>query len=848
MTLFSRKQNNNLKKLILLYIKHYPLKKLYLFILIIFNSISIFGTDPVKTLKATRLVEPIKIDGIIDELQWSQAETAKDFIQKEPVPGLPASFKSEVHVLYDDYAVYVGARLWDEDSGKILKEYSLRDEMGNADNFSVFFDPFRSGLNGFLFVVTASGIQLESIVTNHEEDSNWNAVWESAVSQDDKGWYVEMKIPVSALRFPSDAIQKWNIQFAREIRRYRELSYWSPIHPNIAGWVQQSGQLTDIINIETPVRLSLTPYTSVYLNTSYDPTLDQDRFNAETAYSAGLDLKYGINDAFTLDMTLIPDFGQVISDNQVLNLSPYEVFYEENRQFFTEGTELFNKENIFYSRRIGSSPLKYYEVSNQLQEGESIVKNPLTSRLYNATKITGRTSKGTGIGFFNAVTGQEYAVIESADGTSRKFQTNPITNYNAIVIDQNLKNNSFFSLMNTNVSRRGADYDANVTGAFINLKTSDQRFQLSGYGMLSQKYYESTTDRGFSYNVELGKVSGIWTYGIGQKVYSDKFDPNDMGFLLYPNNLNYYAKGAYNQYHPKNAHILNTVIAGEFNYKRLYNPEVYSGIELKLNQFMLLKSRLGLGWDAIISPVGNHDYFEPRTSDLSQFLIIPGNVQVGGFISTDYRKTLALDMNAGYTYFDQKNRYAYSLDFSPRIRFNDRFSVFVSSEINYYRNDPGYTDKSLAGVQIDNLTDKDIMFGIRNRQTVENAISGKYIFNAVMGLNLRVRHYWDKVLYRHFGKLTETGSIQSIAYSGKNADNEAIFDRNVNIFNVDLQYNWRFAPGSDIIFVWKNQIYTSDKNYDSDWISNFGNLTKAYQDNNISLRVLYYLDYLYLKS
>lgn len=806
------------------------------------------STDTTKVLKAYRITGQVQIDGKLDEADWTNAEKAFDFIQREPIPGKVATYASEVFFLYDNQAIYIGAKLWDDASEKILKEYSLRDELGNADNFTVFFDPFKSGLNGFQFTVTASGVQLDDIVTNHIEDSKWNAVWESAVNQDDDGWYVEMKIPYSALRFPSDPLQEWNIQFSREVRRFRERSYWSPVDPNLSGWVQQSGKVTDITNIISPVRLSLTPYISGYLNTSHDPTYNPDNIDISTAYSAGLDLKYGLNDAFTLDMTLIPDFGQVISDKQILNLTPFEVFYEENRQFFTESTELFNKENIFYSRRIGGVPLKYNDVYNQLEEGEKVIKNPGNTRLFNATKISGRTSKGTGIGFFNAISSEENAIIEGADGSKRNFRTNPITNYNAIVVDKNLKNNSFVSIMNTNVTRVGSDYDANVTGGYFNLRNKNQQFQIAGFAVLSQQFFESNTSRGYSYNIDVGKVSGIWTYGIGQKLYSDKYNPNDMGFLLYPNNQNYYIKGGYNQFKPKNPKLQQIKYYGNINYNRLFKPNVFTSLELNFEEFVLFKNRLGAGWNIKINPTTSYDYFEPRQADLSQYLAVAGYVDAYAFISTDYRKKIALDMNLGYRYYDRARQNLYNIGFSPRIRFNDRFSVITSTAIDYYLYEPGFADRNQLDRALDGLGDRDILFGNRNRLTVENSITGKYIFNAIMGLNIRIRHYWDKVQYQDFGKLDNEGSINVISFNGLNQQGEPIFDRNFNIFNIDLQYNWRFAPGSDIVVVWKNQIYNSDKAFDSNWITNFSSLSKGFQENNISLRVLYYLDYLYLSA
>ena len=810
-------------------------------------SFSLFSfANPIKTLKAYRISQEIKIDGKLSEGAWSNAEMASGFIQTEPTPGLPAMFDSETYFLYDNNAIYIGARLNDPEPDKILKELSLRDQTGNADNFSVFFDPYKSGLNGFIFLVTSSGVQYEAIVTNNEDDINWNAVWESAVSQDSEGWYVEMRIPYSSLRFPSNDSQDWHVQFGREVRRFRESSYWSPIDPTIAGWAQQSGKVTNIENIKSPVRLSLTPYLSSYLNTSFDPQNSLKKSSASTAYSAGLDLKYGLNDAFTLDMTLIPDFGQVISDKQVLNLSPFEVFFEENRQFFTEGTELFNRGRLFYSRRIGGRPLHYFDAFNQLEEGETILSNPETSQLYNATKISGRTTSGTGIGGFNAIVGEEYATIRTIDGLERKIKTNPLTNYNALVVDQNLKNNSFVSLMNTNVYRIGDDYDANVTGGFFNFKTKDQKYYLSGSGVLSQKFYSGNTERGHTYNISLGKISGNWTYGAGHGVESKNYDPNDMGFLFSPNEQYYFAEGAYTQYKPKNEKLQQVKISGTSVYSRLYEPNVFTNFNIELESFMLWKSRFALGLNTRLEPVNTFDYFEPRTDDFSRFMTWPTNYTAGGFVSSDYRKPFAYDIRMSYRYFDAENRNNTNIVLAPRLRLSDRLSVFTNTSLSIINFEPGYVNKNLSDTPVDGLAADDILFGNRNRLIVDNSITTRYIFNALIGINMRIRHYWDKVRYQQFGRLDKDGFVEVIPFNGLNADGDSIFDRNVNIFNIDFQCNWRFAPGSDVIFVWKNQISNSDKQYERDYLANLGGLFESLQTNSFSVRVLYFLDYLYV--
>ena len=791
-------------------------------------------------------MENIKIDGFLSEDAWSTAEKASGFIQREPVVGAPATFDSDVYFLYDNGAVYIGARLYDPEPNKILKELSIRDQVGNSDNFSVFFDAYKSGLNGFLFTVTASGVQAEYVVTNHNDDPSWNAVWESQVRIHDAGWDVEIRIPYYSLRFPTSVIQEWNVQFGREIRRFREYSNWSPIDPLINGWVQQSGIVESIKDIQSPFRLSLTPYISGYINTSHKPG-SGNKTEVATAYSAGLDLKYGINDAFTLDMTLIPDFGQVISDRQVLNLSPFEVFFEENRQFFTEGTELFNRGNLFYSRRVGGRPLHYYSAYGQLKQGESLLENPEVSQLYNATKISGRTSGGTGMGFFNAFVGESFATIADGEGNKRKYKTNPRTNYNALVIDQNLKNNSFIGLINTNVLREGSDYDANVTGTFFNFKTKDQNYFTEGNITVSQRIFPDSNDVGHTYNIGLGKAGGNWTYELWHGVESANYNPNDMGFLFSPNSRFYSLGGGFAEYNPSDEKLQLFRFNLSTNYNRLYRPDVFTDFNIFFNSFVMWKTRFAAGINAAFEPVRTFDYFEPRTSDFSIALAWPESYSIGGFVSSDYRKAFAYDISTNYRNFKSGDRYNVSFRIGPRFRFSDKFSLFQNLNISMIHKEPGYVNRAFAGSNLPQTDPGRILIGIRDRLITDHSITARYIFNNLMGFNVRIRHYWDRVIHDHFGLLKTDGDVSKIDFDGKDESQRPIFDRNVNIFNIDLQYSWRFAPGSDIVFVWKNQIFNSDGFYDRNYFSNLGGLFDAVQENSFSMRFLYFLDYNQLK-
>ncbi len=307
-----------------------------------------------KRVQAQRIRQTIQLDGLLDEEAWLNAPPATGFLQLEPRPGEPASRRTEVRVLYDDVGLYVGARLFDEPDS-ILMELSERDDFGNTDWFGLFIDSYRDGINGVSFIVTPANVQFDAKYSTFGEDENWDAVWESRTSINAEGWVAELHIPYSAIRFPKTNEQTWHINFGRLIQRSQQKSFWSKIDPQQQGLLNQSGYLTGISGIQSPVRLQATPFLAVYGEVHHDAAENPPN-SWGRSINGGMDIKYGINDAFTLDMTLIPDFGEARSDNQVLNLSPFEVRFDENLAFFTEGAELFNKGGLFYSRRIGGLP------------------------------------------------------------------------------------------------------------------------------------------------------------------------------------------------------------------------------------------------------------------------------------------------------------------------------------------------------------------------------------------------------------------------------------------------------------------------------------------------------------
>lgn len=821
-----------------------PTALVALFLICALPLISQPPADPLrKQTEAIRISSQPKMDGILDDPVWMEANPANDFTQFQPNPGQPASQQTEVRILYDNNALYVGVHLFDTAPDSILQEMTERDELGNTDYFGLILDAYRDGINGLGFIVTPAGIQFDTKFSALNEngggsiqsgDTNWDAVWVSETHIDAAGWSVEMRIPYSAIRFPETEEQVWNINFVRSIRRTREEVFWHPVDPNGARLISQAGQIRGIRDVKAPLRLSATPFLTTYA-THYKYLADGETGAWGKSIGGGMDIKYGINDAFTLDMTLIPDFGETISDNQILNLSPFEVQFDENRQFFTEGVELFNKGNFFYSRRVGGTPLKYGDIDDGvgLMENEVVENNPISTSLINATKVSGRTTGGLGVGVFNAIASQTNATILNQEtGVTRLEETNPLTNYNVLVFDQNLRNNSFFSLINTNVLRAGGAYDANVTGTVFDLRNKVNSYSINGKAAVSQLYNTESTDLGFTYNLNFQKTSGQLQYGVFYNVESDDYDPNDLGFLFNNNERSLGLNLSYNRFKP----------FGKFNsggwgiypyYSRLYSPNVYADFGVSVDAWLKTKKFFAFGVFTYLEPFQTYDYFEPRVS--GRYYAYPTNKNFGGWISTDYRKKLALDIYTNYRKFDEPGRVRVNIDIQPRFRVNDRLSFRLSVGSYNFLNDIGWVET------LENETGEveAIYFGRRDLLQVETGLTANFNFTNRMNLNIRVRHYWSAARYNRFNELAEDGTLLPTEYDSFN-------DRNFTAFNIDAVYRWRFAPGSDLFFIYKNAILDfidSDPAASYRYWDSLGNMALYETTNTFNLKIIYYLDY-----
>ena len=825
-----------------------------LLILVLLVSVPEVFAQP-KALQAISTTNAPKLDGILDDAAWKNVPVATNFITNTPVFGKPSLVQTEVKLIYDNTSIYVGAYLHD-DPTLIRKQMTARDgeQTQDVDFFAVFFDTYQDKQSGFQFLVTSQNVQTDARLSpsfpangfGSYGDLSWDAVWDSRVAMHADGWSVEMKIPYSAIRFSKKAVQDWGIEFLRFIRRENETSFWNPVDPNVNGFVNQFGELKGLNNLIPPLRLSFSPY----LSTGYrsNPTADGS-YKSEWLKSGGMDVKYGISESFTLDATLIPDFGQVISDNLVNNITPFEVKFTENRPFFTEGTELFNKAGIFYSRRVGATPSGYNRIIFETENGSltdyDIIRNPGVTRLYNAIKFSGRTENKLGIGIFNAVTEPMNAKLRNRiTGRDTFITTEPLTNYNIFVLDQALKNRSYVTLTNTNVLRSGNARDANVTA--VNLALYDSK---NKYGFfLRPKYSKIFGDNGydgFANFIQFSKVSGKIQYFVSNTIQSAEYDPNDLGILQAPNQVINQANVSYNIFQ-ETKRFLNQRYSIGIIQSYLYEPFSYQKTTLNASAFVIFHNF----WDVTVNleaaPKWYNDYFELQT---------PSNVRatprmkmkrspyyfLGINGSSDSRKPFFFRWDVGFAEGPLPNDPFNVLHFGARYRFSDRFSIDLDVQRQYDNGQFGF-----AFVR-DNITGAPIV-ARRQYTDVTSIVTGTYNFTPRMNMSLRARHFWNRL------DNTNLYNVKPDGYYDERLDlDPSNYNVNYNTFSLDVFYTWDFRLGSRIIVGYKNWL-GRDFEYMVDGVrfgKYFNNLSQVFDNahgNEFTVRFIYYLDYLQLKG
>ena len=810
-------------------------------------STAAFSQSEKKKLAIKKITTAIKIDGSLEDAAWKGAPLADKFVELKPTPFLKESDDnaSQVYFLYDNSGIYVGGYFHEKNKDSIAAELTGRDGFGNNDFVGVVLDTYNDKLNGFEYFVTPLGEQMDAKVSpntnGNSEDFSWNAVWQSKAIIQPDGWSFEMFIPYSAIRFGKKKVQDWGLNIVRRRQKSGKQLFWQQIDPNANGFLTQEGSLTGLEDIKPPLRLQLSPYFSSYLINDPDAAIGTKK--TSTIISGGMDVKFGINQAFTLDLTLIPDFGQVQSDNRVLNLTPFEQKFSENRAFFTEGTELFNKGNLFYSRRIGAQPIHFYDAYSQTVGTESVAENPAQSKLINATKISGRTQKGLGIGFLNAITKPQYAIIVNNAKQKRKYQTDPLTNYNVFVLDQTLKNNSSISVVNTNVLRNGSDYDANVTSALFDFNDKKNKWNIGGNVSFSNILGRGGKNiTGYAHSIYFGKTSGRFNFNVWQELSNAKYDKSDLGYFTNNNTMDQGIWAGYSWNKPHGWYN-NLRVNANIWYSRLVSPidnlrrkeMMYQNAGLNINVHAQTKKLWFVGLNINGGPAYN-DFYEPR--ETGRVFRNKGRIGLNVWWESNSAKKLSWNGSIFTGMGGVFNRKSIDLSLGGKFRVSSKFSVDLGISSSNEFDQSGYAgrDTTSAGVP-------DIIFSRRDLRTVESVVNIKYNFNNKMGLTLRSRHYWSKVDPVQFYELNTTGNLQK-----PSVDFTQNVKQNFNYLTVDMVYNWEFAQGSFLSIVWKDIGEKFTRQFEKNYTTNLANTIGGSHYSSLSLRVIYFLDYLTFRN
>jgi hypothetical protein len=409
--------------------------------------------------RAVRVEGRISVDGRLDDAAWAQAPVITDFTQVTPNEGQPSTERTEVRIVYDDDAVYVGAMLYDR--GPVSTRLVRRDAFApDSDWFTVSFDTYHDHLTGSVFGVNPSGVRRDQTGVifgggggggggpggggggggpgGGGGGSEWNPVWQIATAVTDSGWVAEMRIPFSQLRFGRADVQTWGIQLERTIARNAEETMFAFTPRTQRGGPSRWGHLVGLEGIEASNPLEIVPYASSradFRRVPRNAAVDFEnpfRTGRDLTWGLGADLQYRVSSNFTLNATVNPDFGQVEVDPAVINLSAFETRLQENRPFFIEGAEIFRfgsggggggAGQLLYTRRVGRNP------SLSAPAEAAYVDMPETARIIGAAKLTGRTENGWSIGLLEAVTNKEWAPFVDRDNLQRQALVEPLANY-----------------------------------------------------------------------------------------------------------------------------------------------------------------------------------------------------------------------------------------------------------------------------------------------------------------------------------------------------------------------------------------------------------------------------------
>lgn len=801
--------------------------------------------------------EAIKLDAVFNEPVWNRVEWGGDFTVNFPNNGEKPTRQTLFKIVYDENFLYVAYRCLDEDPDKIEKRLGRRDNFP-GDWVEINIDSYRDNATGFAFTVSASGVKGDEFITGNGNnwDESWNPIWYTSTAITEEGWSAEIKIPLSQLRFSQLEDQDWGFNVMRRDFRADERSTFQFIPQNAAGWVSNFAKLKGLKNLKPKRQIETQPYVVAGRSTGE---------NAKTRSNVGLDGKVGLTNNITMDYTINPDFGQVDADPSALNIDGFEVFFQERRPFFIENANLFefsatnaeaggsyNNDNLFYSRRIGTSPRGQVN----LPEGASAAKTTDFTNILGASKISGKTKDGWSVGLVNAITSEEFTSFDMPGMAERQRLTaEPLTNYFVSRLSKDINGGeSQVGGTLTQVYRfidgTGLEDQFHATattgGANIFHSWKERAWQVNmklvGSNVTGTQTAISNTQRNFRHyfqrpdaehlSIDDSKTNlsghggdlSFANYGgkdnisfqTGLTWRSPGLELNDIGFLNTADAINHYFWAGYRTPKPfgifRSSRInYNHYLGWTFDGKNLFQA-----VNTNLHGSFKNYWEAGTGLTLIFKDISAKALFGGpllRTS--------PG-INNWAYFGTDSRKRLRFNFfgNAFTPFATDKGAVRrYGGELSARLQVNNAFSVSASPQYNY-------NEIALQNVSFENFEGQDrYVTGKVVQKTVSMSLRMSYSFTPNLTLEYWGQPFLSNGQYTEFKYISDPLAVKFVdrfvAYNeqqvsqhetgnytiDENMDGLVDFgfedpDFNFIQFRSNAVIRWEYIPGSELFIVW----------------------------------------------
>jgi len=806
----------------------------FLFI-INFCPTSLLASRDFRTIRAKPANQKIVVDGKLSEKIW-QRDGYSNLIQLDPIEGAKPTEKTEVFIAYDSEGLYVAGRCHQSGQDSIAGGIARRDEQIESDWFWFWIDADNDRQSGYGFAVNPDGSIIDQkLYQDIHHDDDWDGIWKSAAKKNKDHWSFEMFIPFNQLRFNKAESYDWGVNFKRYILANAESNYFSMVPKEENGFVSRFGTLTGIQGIKPPPRLFVSPYISGKLTDT--PDLKGSAFQSERRFgqNIGLNIKYGITGNLTLDLAINPDFGQAEVDPAVINLSAFETYYSEKRDFFIEGADIFsfgsnpaggtwgcywNDPALFYSRRIGRRPQAAPE-----HNGETYIPDQTT--ILGAAKVSGKIGKWS-VGSINGVTQKEYAKIDSA-GVRFKELVEPLTYYGAyrglrefnqgdqglgFIITGTERDQDKENLQLINNDRAivtgfdgwsffGQERDWALMGkmAFSRIKGTKERItrlQKSSNHYFQRPDYQAveldTTKNylnGWMGRFGFKKMRGKFTAQTALGIISPGFNVNDLGYSRMTNVINGHLVLGYRWVHPTNWYrkiYLNVMTSQnrDFDDNILFR-QIYSSL------FYVLPNYYSISASIQRSPEGLDNYLT-RGGPIMGY---PGYLASSLSVSTDQRKKVVVEGGYNSSEVDDggySRNANISFQYKPESSLRLTFSLSRSWIIDKHQ-------------WVTNITDQ---LAQHNNHFIFATIKQERLsttFRADWGLTptLSLQGYFQPFLavgdYYGYKKLENAENYSYSPWPGTSLDP----DFNFKSFRGNLVLRWEYKPGSLLYLVWTQE-------------------------------------------